>query len=235
MKIQVWQHVPFEGSAFIADWARRRGLGVACRRTWGDRLNLPDADTRLLVVMGGPMSVHDEAEHPWLIDEKQRLREVIDTGLPVLGVCLGAQLLAQVLGAAVTRNPQREIGWFPVQRDDASLGEGWLKDLWPPQLTALHWHGETFAIPPGARRIARSAACANQGFIYDQRVIGLQCHLETTSASLRAIADHCPQELAEGGDWVQTREALEAGLPQAAAMHAVLETLLDHLLERRFY
>src|SRR5690606_17514289 len=123
---------------------------------------------RLLGVMGGPMGVHDTADHPWLLPEKQRLREVLDTGIPVQGVCLGAQLLAHVLAAAVSRNAHRETGWFGIQRDPAIAGS-WLGPLWPEHMTAFHWHGDTFAIPDGAIRIAGSDACANQGFLYRQQ------------------------------------------------------------------
>ena len=229
MKIQVWQHVPFEGPASIRQWAERRGLLVECVPVWQAAPSLPDAQTKLLVVMGGPMGVHDTAEYPWLVAEKARLREVIDAGMPVLGVCLGAQLIADVLGATVTRNAHREIGWFDVQRDEA-IADTWLAGLWPTSLRVLHWHGDTFGIPAGAVRIAGSHACANQGFLYQQHVLGLQCHLETTAPWLERLMGHCAPEL-DGSRYVQDTDALQAGLVHCDAMHRVLESLLDRLLQ----
>lgn len=231
MNIHVWQHVPFEGPAFIAEWAHQQGLGVRCIPAWEGPPPPPDAGTRLVAIMGGPMSIHDEHEHPWLIAEKQRLREVIASGLPVLGVCLGAQMIADVLGAAVTRNAHREIGWFPVKRDEA-LAPTWLGASWPVTLDVLHWHGETFAIPKGAVRIAGSAACANQGFLYGDRIIGLQCHLETTAGSLEALISHCANEL-DGSLYVQSPDHLREGLAGAVAMQQVLARVLDGLLAQR--
>ncbi len=230
MKIQVWQHVPFEGPASIRQWAEQRGLAVECVPVWQTSPSMPDAGTRLLVVMGGPMGVHDTDMHPWLLQEKQRLREVIDAGIPVLGVCLGAQLIADVLQATVTKNAHREIGWFDISRDEA-ITTTWLGNYWPGTIPVLHWHGDTFGIPDGAVRIAGSHACANQGFLYQQHVLGLQCHLETTGPWLERLMNHCAHEL-DGSRYVQDADALRAGLQYCAAMHDVLGQVLDCLIEQ---
>jgi len=228
--IHVWQHVPFEGPASIRQWAASREMLVECIPVWQVTPQLPGPDTRLLVVMGGPMGVHDTAEHPWLLAEKQCLREVIDAGIPVLGVCLGAQLIADVLGASVSKNAHREIGWFDVTRD-AHIDDSWLGPLWPQSLTVLHWHGDTFAIPGGAVRLAGSHACTNQGFLYRDHVLGLQCHLETTSAWLERLINHCGHEL-DGSRYVQHADDLREGLKHSDAMHAVLGHVLDGLMKQ---
>ena len=117
-----------------------------------------------MVVMGGPMGVHDEQEHPWLAPEKAFLRRVVDAGKSIVGVCLGAQLLANVLGARVYRNPHREIGWFPIELTAAGTADPVFGPL-APGLSVYHWHGDTFDLPPEAVHLARSAGCAQQAFL----------------------------------------------------------------------
>ena len=136
------QHVAFEGLGSIAPWLETAGHTVSHTRFY-ETTALPDPTSLdLLVVMGGPMSVNDEAEFPWLAAETCFIRTVIDAGKPVLGICLGAQFIAAAMGAAVYRNPAKEIGWWPVQ---AETGSG---DVFrfPPTATVFHWHGETFDV-----------------------------------------------------------------------------------------
>ncbi len=133
------------------------------------------------------MNVYEEAEYPWLAAEKAFIAAAIGAGKPVLGICLGAQLIAAVLGGTVSKGPQPEIGWYPVELTPAGR-ELPLFAGFPDRFTALHWHGDTFSIPPGATHVASSAACANQAFAYDGgRVVGLQFHLEETRESLAQL------------------------------------------------
>ena len=155
---------------------------------------LPDADDLdLLVIMGGPMSVNDEADHPWLAPEKQFIRKAIEKDKAVIGICLGAQLIAGAMGAAVYPNKEKEIGWFPVTGTQSDNAEEFF--AFPQELLVFHWHGETFDLPDGAMRLARSDACRNQAFQLGQRVIGLQFHLETTPDTARDLVHHCRDEL----------------------------------------
>ena len=155
---------------------------------------LPDpGNLDLLVIMGGPMSVNDETEFPWLVAEKEFIRTAIEKNKAVIGICLGAQLIASAMGAAVRPNPEKEIGWFPVAGESSdSAGELF---SFPEELLVFHWHGETFDLPAGAVRLARSDACEHQAFQLGQRVIGLQFHLETTPVAARDIVHHCRDEL----------------------------------------
>jgi GMP synthase-like glutamine amidotransferase len=137
------------------------------------------------------MSVNDEAELPWLCDEKRFIREAVQNGVPVLGVCLGAQLIASALGARVYRNTQKEIGWFPIEAVQAD-GD-WFR--FPQELQVFHWHGETFDLPPGAIHLARSTACQHQAFQVGRRALALQFHLEVTPETVRAFAENCGDEL----------------------------------------
>lgn len=228
MRVQVLQHVDFEDAAGIADWAAARGHGVAATRLFAGEALPGLADFDFLAVMGGPMNIYEHLEHPWLEQEKRFLRSAVDAGKAVLGVCLGAQLLADVLGGSVRQAVHREIGWLPVR----STPEAYANPLFtgfPAAYPAFHWHGDTFSIPPGAVRVAESEACPNQAFVLGARVAGLQFHLETTAQSLERLAAHCGDELAAGGPFVQQPEQLRAGLANTKQTHRLLALLLDRL------
>ena len=228
MKAHILQHVPFEGPAYIGQWLTARGAQISHTRFW-ESTALPDpATVDLLVVMGGPMSVNDEAEFAWLAAEKRFIAEVVARGRPVLGICLGAQLIASAYGARVFRNTEKEIGWFDVH---ACTGTEDAFDF-PPTTTVLHWHGETFELPPGARLLATSTACRHQAFQLGERTIGLQFHLEMTAESLRAIIDNCRAELVPAR-WIQDEAAiLGHAVGHFAATHALMDRLLGWLTRR---
>lgn len=143
----------------------------------------------IVIIMGGPMSVHDESEFPWLVEEKRFLREAISAGIPILGICLGAQLLASALGAKIYKNSQKEIGWFDITKVPNPGFQ------FPDTIKVFHWHGETFTLPPGAVHLARSAACEQQAFQYGENIIGLQFHLETTQETINSLIKNCNDEL----------------------------------------
>ena len=228
MKAHVLQHVPFEDPAYIGQWLTARGARISHTRFW-ESTALPDpATVDLLVVMGGPMSVNDEAEFAWLGAEKRFIAEVVALGRPVLGICLGAQLIASAHGARVFRNTEKEIGWFDVH---ACTGTEDAFDF-PPTTTVLHWHGETFELPPGARLLATSTACRHQAFQLGERTIGLQFHLEMTADSLRAIIDNCRAELVPAC-WIQDEAAILGHAEgHFAATHALMDRLLGWLTRR---
>ncbi len=192
MRAHYLQHVPFEGLGSIEPWLRSAGYEISSTRFF-DQTALPElSEIDLLVVMGGPMSVNDEGEYPWLVQEKQYIRQVIDAGKHVLGICLGAQLIASAMGARVYPNRHREIGWFPIQGVPVPDGSIF---CFPRSVQVFHWQGETFDLPPGAVRFASSEGCENQAFQLGQSVIGLQFHLETTPESAQEIVSHCRAEL----------------------------------------
>lgn len=192
MRAHYLQHVPFEGLGSIEPWLHDAGYDISCTRLYqtGDLPDIDDID--FLVVMGGPMSVNDGQQYPWLGEEIDFIRRAIDSGKPVLGICLGAQLIARSMGAKIYQNPVKEIGWHPVQ----GLARGSSPQFnFPVSTTVFHWHGETFDLPPGASLIAKSEACENQAFQIGRTVIGLQFHLETTPESAREIVSNCRHEL----------------------------------------
>lgn len=219
------QHVPFESPGSVLTWLAARGASVRpCRLFDGD--SLPEADdVDLLVVMGGPMSVNDEDVHPWLGLEKQLIRETIDAGRAVLGICLGAQLIASALGSRVFPNAVKEIGWFPVEAVPQNGDAFRLPALMP----VFHWHGETFDMPPGSIRLASSVGCSNQAFQIGGSVLGFQFHLEVTSENVRAMVEAGMAELVPDR-FVQSADALLAVTDESCARgNRVMDDALAYL------
>lgn len=214
MRLHFFLHVPFEKPAAILTWAHHRGALVSATRFFKGETP-PSLDALdWLIVMGGPMNIYEEEQYPWLAEEKRFIRACIGGGKKVLGICLGAQLIADVLGGPVTRNPEKEIGWMDVLRRETP-GQATAFDALPERFTALHWHGDTFAIPPGAVHLASSEACANQAFAYDGRVYGLQFHLESTQESVGELLVHCAGEIVPA-PFIQSTEAIRAGAQEHA-------------------
>jgi GMP synthase-like glutamine amidotransferase len=228
MRIQVLQHVHFEGPAGIADWAAARDHSLTITHLYrGDPLPALDTFDRL-AVMGGPMGIYDEQDHPWLVPEKAFLTAAIQAGKTIVGVCLGAQLLADCLDARVVRNAHREIGWLPIEVTPEALADPVFGPL-APGLTVYHWHGDTFSLPPGALHLARSAGCEQQAFLYRGRVLGLQFHIETTPGSLAALVTNCGDEIVPGPYVQDAATMLAAGPADYAHIHAALFGVLDRL------
>lgn len=227
MRIVILQHVAFEGPGAIEPLLRAAGHQLTTVR-----LDLGDALPELaafdgLVVMGGPMGVADVDRYPWLESELALLRVATAAGKQILGICLGAQLIAVALGAAVTRNRWREIGWFPIERAPEAAANP-LVALFPAKLTVFHWHGDTFALPFGCARLGSSAACAEQGFVRGNQIVGLQFHLEMTPETARTLCAQGGDEL-DGSRFVQTAAAMLDGPDRYTPCHAVLTALLDSL------
>jgi GMP synthase-like glutamine amidotransferase len=227
MRLHYFQHVPFEGLGSIEPWAIDMAHEITSTRLFaGDPFpNLDDID--LLIVMGGPMGIYDEDKYPWLFKEKKYIDEAIVNGKIVLGICLGAQLVADVLGAKVYPNTYKEIGWFPIQKT-RDTAETRIADFLPERIEAFHWHGDMFDIPLGAVHIARSAACENQGFIYDDQVVALQFHLETLEQSAKDLIAHCGGDLTKG-PFVQSPEAMLTEPSRFRKINALMVELLNHL------
>ena len=231
MRVHVLQHVAFEGLGGIADWLDAHRASITCTRFF-ESPELPALDdVDFVIALGGPMSVNDETTLPWLRDEKRFVAAAIAAGKPVLGICLGAQLMASALGARVYPGPEKEIGWFPVSAEPAGTN---VKDsdtfVLPPQIDVFHWHGETFDLPPTARLLASSAGCRHQAFQIGPRAVGLQFHLETTPASMASMLAHCADELVPGQRFIASADQIRATPPERyRRANQLMNQLLDHL------
>jgi GMP synthase-like glutamine amidotransferase len=244
VRVHYLQHVPFEGIGAIEDWARARGHALSATELYqttaaaNGPAGAPDfpahGELDLLVVMGGPMNVYESEKYPWLEAERTFIARAIDSGRAVLGICLGAQLIADILGGPVAKGAHREIGWYPVELTDAGRALPVFADF-PDKFTALHWHGDTFAIPPGATHVATSAACPSQAFALDDgRVVGLQFHLEETPAALTSLIEKAGDDLAAepSEPWVAGRYDLLAQHAPYDACRGLLFALLDRMAAR---
>ncbi len=190
------QHVPFEGPGSIATEAARRGTPLrVCHAYLGDALPRVE-ELRGLVVMGGPMGVSDTASHPHLAAELELLGEAVAAGRAVLGVCLGAQLLAAALGAAVSRGAQLEIGTGTVALSEEGRADPVLGAAGRDELPVMHWHQDTFELPPSAARLASSALYRNQAFRAGACAYGLQFHVEVDRALAAGWCEHLPAGVA---------------------------------------
>ncbi len=257
MRALFFQHVPFEGLGSIGPYLEERGFEIVPVRFFqepysglkagngandlSDDSDSPNASRQLLpaaegidflVVMGGPMSANDEERYPWLAAEKEYIGNFCKTGKPVLGVCLGAQLIASALGARVFRNPYKEIGWFPIHgiRADKSQPQRSTTFEFPQEITVFHWHGETFDLPEGATLLAHSNGCRNQAFQVGNSVIGLQFHLETTPESLSEIVNGSRSELVTSRYVQSESEILNVGRENFERINREMVRVLEFLL-----
>ncbi|HEX5412333.1 MAG TPA: type 1 glutamine amidotransferase [Terriglobia bacterium] len=227
MRVHIIQHVAFEGPGAISEWARERGHSISITEQFIHGTLPAVGDFDFLIVMGGPMSANDGAQFDWLAGEKQLIAEALGEEKVILGVCLGAQLLAQALGARVYPNPEKEIGWFPVHLTLEAQRSRLFSGL-PSRMTVLHWHGETFDLPEGAMLLAESKLCRNQAFELDGRVLGLQFHLEVQPRELERLVENLPAGLAPTPA-VQTAAEIRASAHLAQTLRPALFTILDRL------
>ena len=229
MNVHCLLHAPFEGPGNIAEWATARAHDLRIGRIYSGE-PLPSAlDIDMLIVMGGPMSVHDEIEHPWLVAEKKLIRRCLAYGKFVLGVCLGSQLLAEVLGARVYRNRHKEIGWFPVEQKM----NGDYSDLFhnlPRKFVAFHWHGETYDLPPGTNHLASSEGCPIQAFVHPF-ALGLQFHLEMTPEGAADLVRECGNDIGTG-PFEQTPQLILASAEPYRECGRLLTEVLDGIQAR---
>ena len=225
MRIHYLQHVASEGIGRIGDWACQNGHSTGGTHLYlGEAL--PDVDAiDWLVIMGGPMNIYEYRNHPGLREEKRFIERAISSGKTVLGICLGAQLVADVLGAKIYQNPEIEIGWFPVRFGDNRKSAPAFEKF-PAEMTVLHWHGDTFDLPGGAMHLAESDGCTNQAFAFGRNVIGLQFHIEVGAEE---VADWFDDPVPASGRFIQTREQIAKGGHHAGATRTALNAMLDAL------
>jgi GMP synthase-like glutamine amidotransferase len=197
MRIHYLQHMPFENPGNIIPWAESKGHILTGTLLY-DNQPLPSVESfDWLVILGGTMNAYEHKKYPWLVQEKEFIDKTIRHGASVLGICLGAQLISDVLGGRVTRNLHREIGWFPISLTPRGRQSGLFRGF-RNRFMAFHWHGDTFSIPPNASHVVRGEACDNQAFQYGKHVLGLQFHLDYTREGVETMIRNCSDELLPG-------------------------------------
>ena len=229
--ILIFRHWHSEGPGYLTDVLDRHQLPwrlIAIDA--GDSVpeHLEDAASAL-VFMGGPMSVNDALD--WVEQEVRLIRLAHAMGMPVLGHCLGGQLIAKALGGLITKNPVQEIGWLPVTQINSTATADWLGDL-PPTFDVFHWHGETFApLPAGVDWILSSRACAHQAFAVGN-TLAMQCHIEMTAALVHAWTANDPPDIATPSATIQSAAVMTADLAmRIESLHRVADRIYGRWLQ----
>jgi GMP synthase-like glutamine amidotransferase len=224
MNIHTLQHVSFESPGMITDWAGARQHQLHYTYLFAEKIVYPELTAfDMLLIMGGPMGVYEEAQWHWMAEEKAFIKQAVEAGKIVLGICLGSQLLAEALGAKVYPHHTKEIGFFPVTKTNEVL----LNHV-PEQWMVFHWHGDTFDLPEGAVLLASSAACKNQAY-RKGRCVGLQFHPEADAALIQQMMRHEKGELVKDA-YVQTEQEIMAQLSLGDANREPLFQLLDNII-----
>lgn len=225
-------HTSHEGPGLIEDWAQETGLPFHIIPVYnGSSFPEPEPSDGI-VVMGGPMNIYDDQLYPWLIKEKLFLTRYISNGNKILGICLGAQLLADRLGARVTGNEYPEIGWFDINWSNEALKHPYFSDCRTTE-RYLHWHGDTFEIPPGSLHLASSEVCKNQGFLWNSQVLGLQFHPEIAEEALRKMIMGNKSDLEQNSPYIQSEEQIINGSGLYCSDSETLFKLLDRFINKR--
>jgi len=228
-KIHILQHASFLGPGTIESWANLNKLSITRTKFFNKEWTLPEiSDFDLLVIMGGPMSVNDEAQYPWLSKEKAFIRQAIEADKKVLGMCLGAQLIASVLGARVYPNKHKEIGWFNIEKTSDAKHVS-LTNCLPDSLCVFHWHELTFDLPDGAYQLFRSEACEQQIFAIGSNILGIQFHFEVSADDILGFIENNPPELPK--PFVQTASQIKDNLSQATSVRPILFKLMDDFMQ----
>jgi GMP synthase-like glutamine amidotransferase len=230
MRLHFIQHVPFEHPGHLLKWADKNAHSFSTTHIYnGDILpSLNDFD--MLIIMGGPMGAYEENKYTWLKTEKQFIEAAIDAGKKVLGICLGSQVIANVLGANVYPHTQKEIGWWPVKKIIVNKNHLLINQL-PDEFITFHWHGDTFDLPAGAIHLFKSDACEHQGFLYSNHVAGLQFHPEVEDNLLHNMTEHDRAELVKAS-YVQTEEEVNKLLPSyIEQQHQYIISFMDEFVK----
>ena len=227
LRIHYFQHVAFEDLGYIEIWAKENNHLLTVTKFYENH-QLPElAEIDWLIVLGGPMSVYENNKFPWLKDEIEFIQKAIQANKTVIGICLGAQIIASALGANVYPNIKKEIGWFPLNKTEAGQKQYLLKDL-PDTFTTFHWHGDTFDLPKDAIHLLQSDICSNQAFLYKKNVLGLQFHLEAISQTINSMTKNCKHELVKD-DYIQTIDEIVNQTEFFISSNKYLESILNKL------
>jgi GMP synthase-like glutamine amidotransferase len=230
MNFHILQHVPFEGPANIGKWVIEGGHSLSYTKLYNNDTLPSLSEFDILIVMGGSMSINDVDSLIWMQEEIEFIKHSIHAEKPVLGICLGAQFIAKALNAKAYTGPNKEIGWFPTFLNKNALSNGFSKKI-PEEITAFHWHSDTFDIPEGAVHFAHSAGTPNQGFVYKDIVWALQFHVEMNSESIKSMLKNCASDLTND-KYVQSSSVIQQGLINEINNFSFLNSILSYLSGR---
>lgn len=235
MRIRILQHAPFEGPGHITEWAASRSFSLEVIHTYkGISAGNPD-EYDWLVVLGGPMSANDDK--PWLRNEKRAIADALNAAAAgrahVIGICLGAQLIAQAMGSPITDSAEKEIGWFDLNFSPEARSTHFFSDF-PESSTVFHWHGEEFSLPPNCTNLASTEVTQCQGFFHGSNIFGFQFHLEMLSNGIQNLMKHCKKDMKDQkAPYIQSAREIEAGIGKHLAENRrLLDRILDELVER---
>ncbi len=230
MRLHYLQHVWFEDLGAIRDWAQEKEFTIT-RTAFFENESLPKVEEiDWLIIMGGPMNIYEEDKYLWLKEEKEFIKKAINKNKIIIGICLGAQLIADVLGAKIFKNLHKEIGWFPVQKSNHDLPI--ILKNYPERLSVFHWHQDTFSLPPRAIRITENKTCLNQAFSFNNgKVLGFQYHTEMTKEGILRIIDQCKGEMKKG-PYVQSETEILRNCDKVLLANTVLCNILNNLIKK---
>lgn len=228
MRIHYLQHVHFEGPANIVKWAKKKGHKLTGTHLYNYE-SLPEMNQfDWLIIMGGPMNIYEEEKYPWLKIEKEFIKKAVESNKVVIGICLGAQLITDVLGGKVTKNLEGEIGWLPVNFNENAFKFPFFKNFQKTN-TVFQWHNDTFSIlAPDSVLIAGSEACSNQAFIYKDKVVGFQFHMESSEESIYSLIVNCADEMTEG-KYMQSEKEIRLGMETLKTANYLMEEFLNSM------
>lgn len=232
LSIHYFQHVSFESPGNIETWCHQNGHTLTSTKLYKNPTLPVLADIDWLIIMGGPMGVHDEKKYSWLAGEKQFIREAIAARKTIIGICLGSQLLAEISGAKVYANKHKEIGWFPIHLTKDAMHNKLFTGINSP-FHVFHWHGDTFGLPGNSIHLAQSEACKNQAFLYKENILGIQFHLEMTKESLKEMLRHGKSELTEE-KFIQSEEEIRSQEKYIENNKLILFIILDRLARQEY-
>jgi len=230
MKLYFFQHVPYESSGYILEWAKERGHSCYFVNFY-ENASLPQINQiDGMVIMGGPMNIYDVEEYSWLEPETDFVKSFIQSGKKVLGICLGSQMLADAVGAKVKKNDHTEIGWFKVTVDQVSMPKQFA-GIFPDEFITFHWHGDTFDIPQKAKGFMSSDATPNQAFIH-KNVAAFQFHPEMTKEGVIKLIVQNEEVFNNGYPFVQTKAELVDTVIHFQTNKNILYKFLDIFFEK---
>lgn len=228
MRAIILQHAIFEGPGYILSWLHEQGIASDICFLYKPDSPLPNIESaNLLIILGGPMSIYDEEQYPWLKKEKELIRQAIENNIPTLGICFGAQLIADIFGAKVRSAPHKAIGWYPIKAESTSKRNCF---HFPDHFTSLFWHKDEFELPENATLLASSSICENQAFQIKNHVIGLQFHAQTTPYHLQSMINNSSLDLTNDRYIQPSQQLLSAPASFFVQSNQLINNVISYLL-----